>query len=238
MIHSPLTPSASEIVQPSVNSAGAETSRLAFIDGLRGIASFIVVFGHFVGFWNATRTHFISSHIIAISDYGRHGVDIFFVLSGFVIALTLRHKYVDIRTFAKFIMRRSVRIDIPYWGAIGAMYLFWLLQWKFGKPPAFPTLVQLAAHFVYMQDLLGFEQINIIFWTLCIEIQFYLIFCFLLGAIQAASRPVVRSILTCLIFGALFPLSIFASLFKAHFDVPDFFCSIGTNSRWGCSPVG
>lgn len=47
--------------------------------------------------------------------------------------------------------------------------------------PAFDTL---AAHFFYLEDLLGVPKINDVYWTLCLEVQFYLLFVLLVGLAQ------------------------------------------------------
>ena len=43
-----------------------------------------------------------------------------------------------------------------------------------------PDARVLAAHLLYLQDILELPQINTVYWTLCMEIQFYLIFCLLM----------------------------------------------------------
>ena len=40
------------------------------------------------------------------------------------------------------------------------------------------------SHLFYLQNVLGYGDINVVFWTLCIEVQFYLVFCLLLGLSQ------------------------------------------------------
>jgi peptidoglycan/LPS O-acetylase OafA/YrhL len=46
---------------------------------------------------------------------GSQGVTLFFVLSGFVIAHSLRHDSLSLQSLARFILRRQVRLDPPYW---------------------------------------------------------------------------------------------------------------------------
>jgi hypothetical protein len=54
--------------------------------------------------------------------------------------------------------------------------------------PKHPTsLPQIAAHLVYLQTLLGYEEITSVYWTLCLEVQFYLTLILLLWAAQALS---------------------------------------------------
>jgi peptidoglycan/LPS O-acetylase OafA/YrhL len=65
-----------------------------------------------------------------------------------------------------------------------------------GEPVRLPTLPQLAAHLFYVQDLLRYGQINTIFWTLCYEVQFYLV---LVGSLVLQRRV-----------GVIVPLLLFA----------------------------
>jgi peptidoglycan/LPS O-acetylase OafA/YrhL len=53
-----------------------------------------------------------------VLDLGHFGVPIFFVLSGFVIALSLDGKPMSLEIIGRFILRRSIRLDLPYWTAI------------------------------------------------------------------------------------------------------------------------
>ena len=58
------------------------------------------------------------SWLVYVLDRGNLGVAIFFVLSGFVIALSLDAKSINLSTVGRFILRRSIRLDPPYWFAI------------------------------------------------------------------------------------------------------------------------
>ena len=46
----------------------------------------------------------------------------------------------------------------------------------------------LAAHLLYLQGILEFAQINFVYWTLCLEVQFYSIFCFLMVLVSRFRR--------------------------------------------------
>jgi len=102
-------------------------------------------------------------------------VDIFFVISGFVIALSVSKGAPTFSYFGRFILRRSIRLDPPYWSAILLELLLLHLTLRFFSevPVTLPTPSQLLAHLVYAQELLGYPHVVDIFWTLCYEIQFY-----------------------------------------------------------------
>lgn len=159
-------------------------SRMTLVDGLRAIAALVVILPHTAGLWAAgTSPGWIDRGMTWVSGYGTVGVDVFFVLSGFVIAYSLRSAVVTPRYFGNFLLRRSIRLDPPYWTAILAFLAYLAVQSALSHGTA-PTVSvsgpKLLAHLFYVQDLLGYGDLNVVFWTLCIEVQFYLVFCLLL----------------------------------------------------------
>lgn len=172
-----------------MNPSIATPSRLAGIEALRGFAALAVVFYHFpVQFLD--RLGLPDLAIRAIRS-GYLGVDAFFVLSGFVIALSLRSGPFRWPYFFRFILRRSIRLDPPYWFAILLeIGLGWLGLHYFGDSSyTFPTFIDIGAHVLYLQGILGRLQISDVFWTLCFEIQFYVT---LVGLVVLANSGMVR----------------------------------------------
>jgi peptidoglycan/LPS O-acetylase OafA/YrhL len=160
--------------------------RLAFVDGLRGIAALAVVLPHAVGFFaNHEHPNAATRAMVRLSSFGHLGVDVFFVISGFVVSLTLFSVRITPGVFGRFLLRRSVRLDPPYWVAIALMGAFLRIQARLGKGHLpLPSGWQLLAHLCYLQGILGYTQINVAFWTLCIEFQFYFVWCLALGCFQ------------------------------------------------------
>lgn len=139
-------------------------SRLVFVDGLRGIASVMVVLYHLVG---RTPAH-------STTAKGYLGVAIFFVLSGFVIAMAIGERKVSLGFLCRFAARRALRLDPPYWASIAVSIALTYVSIRIGIAKEFPTVPQVLAHLIYLQDVLGFRAISDVYWTLCLEIQFYL----------------------------------------------------------------
>lgn len=164
---------------------GAPKGRLATIDGLRGIAALAVTLFHLR---EATHLSFPGWSPPVLDDvfrFGYLGVDIFFVLSGFVIAFGLTGREVTAGYFGRFVLRRSLRLDPPYWTAIVLELLAVSLAARVGfGSGALPDWRTLGLHLLYAQELAGAGSILPIFWTLCFEIQFYVV---LVGAV-ALSR--------------------------------------------------
>lgn len=109
-----------------------------------------------------------------LTSYGYLGVAIFFVLSGFVISKVIGSEPVDWSYSWRFAARRAVRLDPPYWVSIAVALMLMAAAVAFGESREFPGLGAVLAHLVYLQALLGYKQIGDNYWTLCLEVQFYL----------------------------------------------------------------
>jgi peptidoglycan/LPS O-acetylase OafA/YrhL len=165
--------------------------RFHLVDALRGIASLWVVFyhsyagGHVYNFLEAIPG-FVASFFF---ETGWAGVPIFFVISGFVIAHSISRDEVDGLYLAKFTVRRSIRLDPPYWGSIALFVsMAWLSSTVKNEAIHFPSTETIIAHLFYVQGVLEIENINPVYWTLCLEIQFYLVLCILIYFTQHLER--------------------------------------------------
>jgi len=156
----------------------ATTGRVAAIDGLRGVAALLVVFFHLHEAISRSTAHWLWSPLDWVARNGFLGVDIFFVISGYVIALSVSKGSPTPAYFGRFILRRSIRLDPPYWSAIvlELALLHATLTFFPDIKVALPSTPQLLSHLVYAQELLGYGSIVPVFWTLCYEIQFYAFF--------------------------------------------------------------
>ena len=167
--------------------AAGRGHRLVFIDALRGIAAVAVVFCHLP----VSAGHDGIQRLVGLGGMQalhalRTGVDIFFVISGFVIVHSMREMVLNGRALGRFAVRRQLRLDPPYYVAVAGMLV--LLALKGHVPGArhggLPGLATVVANLLYVHRILGYPEIFSIAWTLCIEIQFYLAFALLMGACQ------------------------------------------------------
>ena len=152
--------------------------RFIFIDGLRGVAAMLVVFFHLHEAVGEVAADWIHPLIKSAFGYGYLGVDVFFVISGFVISYSVRNAKHTPGFLFRFGVRRSIRLDPPYWLTIVLELLLIKLGLLLfpGLDTPFPSVEKVLVHFVYLQDLLGYGNIVAIFWTLAYEVQFYLVF--------------------------------------------------------------
>lgn len=146
------------------------TNRLAFLDAARGIAALMVVLHHL----NVPGT------VHALGDFGRSGVLLFFVISGYCIFLAVeRYREQKLRTF---LMRRAFRLYPAYWVSIAAAY--------FLTESSEPDSVFLI-NITMVQAAFGVPNVIGVYWTLFVEILFYGIVCALIVLGLTAERRVV-----------------------------------------------
>lgn len=141
-----------------------KSGRLLFIDGLRGIAAVMVVLYHLCGRTDAAW----------LTQFGYLGVAVFFVLSGYVITMVVGGNPISWGFLGRFAARRSLRLDPPYWASILVSIALALLAVKMGVAKEFPETGDVVLHLFYLQDLTGTPAISPVYWTLCLEVQFYL----------------------------------------------------------------
>ncbi|MFD4567058.1 acyltransferase family protein [Streptomyces sp. NPDC058467] len=153
----------------------ARKDRLAALDGLRFLAALSVVLFHFIGqtpqamivVWGRPyQTTFPALH--GYFAFGRLGVDLFFLISGFVICMSAWG-----RTPRDFFISRVTRLYPMYWVAIVvSACVIYLADSPFGHPN--PRV--LFANFTMLQTPLGVANLDPVYWTLWPELCFYLTF--------------------------------------------------------------
>jgi len=193
-------------------------SRYVFIDALRGFAALSVVAFHVKEAHQVDRLcAALPAAFAVVLDHAYLGVEVFFVLSGLVIAHSMARDQVTPRYVGSFMLRRSIRLDPPYWASIALCVAFAHLSARVvpGKAYVPPGGLQVLAHVLYLPVLLHLPLINPIYWTLCLEIQFYLVYALLMVAattLRSASTPweegraLYAVVLPCVAFADLWAL--------------------------------
>ena len=165
--------------------------RFLFPDALRGLAaSWVVLYhaseGRHLGHLREVLPIGLSTILF---DWGLTGVPIFFVLSGFVIAHSLDGRRMCWQGTRSFLLRRVLRLTPPYYASIALVLVLALVSARVKREPFVPpSLERIAANMLYLQDFFGVGSLNPIYWTLAIEMQFYLSFCALLAFAQWLER--------------------------------------------------
>lgn len=165
-----------------------DQARYANIDVLRGIAALCVVWLHaaeiFVRLPNLGRDATAAADIAEFLQLGRVGVIAFFAISGFVVASTIKGpKAIGIN---EFVIKRFFRLYPAFWVALLLTYLaIWLPQ---GRPL---TLSAIVANASMVPSVFGVEAAMGHFWTLEIELVFYLLVVVLFAAGKLRSSLVL-----------------------------------------------
>ncbi|MEU4652868.1 acyltransferase [Streptomyces sp. NPDC023723] len=159
---------------PETASAPRRVSRLRALDGLRLVAALMVAAYHYGGrggdvttAWGGSAAHqFPTLH--TLFSYGCLGVQVFFVISGFVICMSGWG-----RTLTAYFASRVSRLMPAYWVAVllvTAVFALPVVAYDAVSPS--DALVNLTL----MQQPLGADRVLGVCWTLWVEIRFYALF--------------------------------------------------------------
>ncbi len=149
--------------------------RIYILDDLRGIAILTVLFYHyfFVFYIKNDVTNDFTIFFKEMTNYlnfGAYGVSLFFLVSGFVIPMSLKDEN-RTKSVYNFFIKRFFRLFPTYWFAIILISFIILL---FDDPSAY-TFKQIVINFTMLQDIFKTESIDGVFWTLMIELKFYIL---------------------------------------------------------------
>ncbi|MFI1359658.1 acyltransferase family protein [Streptomyces sp. NPDC020898] len=178
---------------------GRGDRRLYAIDGLRLLAALVVAFHHYAGTWRANQPNNLIwdrpvSDIMPtwfrFSAYGWIGVEIFFVISGFVICMSCWG-----RTPKQFFTSRVIRLYPAYWFAI--IFTTAALIALPGVWERHPTR-EVLLNFTMLQSGSGVSNVDGVYWTLWSELRFYLLFM----AVVVTGLTYRKVVVFCCLWGA------------------------------------
>ncbi len=167
--------------------APGDGKRFVALDSLRGLAAITVVILHFLIMWLPADGASLSRHqswLLALLSplfAGSDAVILFFVLSGFVLAMPFLQGRVQ--PYPRFVLRRIVRIYLPYYGALAAAFAaagiwrghryinhwaqpFWNEPWNLG----------LVVNHLLLIGVYKTHPYDFVIWTLVEEMRISLIF--------------------------------------------------------------
>lgn len=148
---------------------GAPAPHLPVLDGLRGLAILLVLFSHWV--------NDLPHRLFPYGTSGWCGVDLFFVLSGFLITNGLLASRTSINYFSSFYSKRLLRIFPVYYLALLAYFILLPLCLP-GMPR--PDAYDRVFYWFYLNNWAAFLHLPNApfighFWSLAVEEQFYLL---------------------------------------------------------------
>jgi peptidoglycan/LPS O-acetylase OafA/YrhL len=169
---------------------------------IRGIACIAVCAIHFLGTVSPT----LSKGYVQIAMWGLY---VFFIFSGFILPYSLYKSGYKIKHYHRYLWKRLIRIEPPYLLSILIIVLLSFLAQlspnHTSKPIELLNL-HLFYNVTYLVDIVNDSWLNVVFWSLAIELQFYI----LVGVIYPLivhSKWIYRYLL-------ILPLAILAYFFK------------------------
>ncbi|MEV4868622.1 acyltransferase family protein [Streptomyces syringium] len=164
--------------------------RLHSLDGFRVTAALMVVFYHYAALYGGWGRHprSILPSLYLVARYGWLGVEIFFMISGFAICLSAWG-----RSLGDFAVSRAARIYPAYWVAVlvtATVVVAWpqvrrVSGWE-------SVLVNLTI----AQEALGVSHVDGVYWTLFVELKFYVLF----AVIVASGVTYRKCVLFCCVW--------------------------------------
>jgi len=155
-----------------------QRTKLNSIQTLRGIAAILVAYAHSIDLQEVYSSSW-QQHFFYWENFGAFGVDLFFVISGFIICYSAE-KYTGLRAGGRFLVHRFKRINPIYYAAILPLLLLRLVDWKIRRLPNTAIaadewiktilLLPVTDRHHWVHTMLP------ITWTLSFEWLFYLLF--------------------------------------------------------------
>jgi peptidoglycan/LPS O-acetylase OafA/YrhL len=149
-----------------------DRGRIFVVEALRGLAALAVAWFHLTNGYK-------DGWVAATGAYGWLGVEVFFVLSGFVIPYSIAKTFPTYtwKDFPRFVLRRLLRLEPPYVISILLVLLLWqasaLAPGFQGQQPKY-EIGQVAAHLFYLVPWTDYSWLQPVYWTLAYEFAFYL----------------------------------------------------------------
>jgi peptidoglycan/LPS O-acetylase OafA/YrhL len=138
--------------------------KILTIHYLRGLAALAVVLKHFGGHLNVLEISWLNE----VFSFGHFGVDVFFVISGFVIVNTLE------KNTAHFFYKRFLRLYPVYWLSLIITTGFLISSDKV-KLYDIEFYKMFFMNISMFQSFFGIENIDGLYWTLGVELKWYIL---------------------------------------------------------------
>ncbi|GAA4738662.1 acyltransferase [Modestobacter marinus] len=154
----------------------AGPSRLRALDGLRLLAALSVAVYHYLAYegaapaWGQAPSSLFPQWSGAAA-YGWLGVEVFFVISGFVICMSCWG-----RSLGDFFRSRVTRLYPAYWAAVVLTTVVVTVTPAIGQDIPFTDVL---VNLTMLQDAVGADRVDGVYWTLWVELRFYLLFALL-----------------------------------------------------------
>ena len=177
----------------------AGPGRVVGLDGIRGLAALFVVLNHiFERAWpeypGANHAPFWAAWLI----YGRAGVAVFIILSGFSLGLGPARSGWRFKSIATYAHRRAWRILPPYWAALAFSLV---MTWYVLAQPRLPVPdgKSVVVYGLLVQDTFSVGSPNVAFWSIAIEVQLYVVLPLLLLLVRRISARAMVGVVAAIV---------------------------------------
>jgi peptidoglycan/LPS O-acetylase OafA/YrhL len=151
-------------------------TNVPILDSLRAFAALSVCLFHFVC---TTTGYFENEQVLNVFSVGKYGVQLFFVISGFIIPWAMFYSGYKIKNFFVFFFKRLCRLEPPYLLSIAlALAILFFRQKLLGRSNDHIQVspAQVLFHFGYLIPFFkNYQWLNQVYWTLAVEFQYYLL---------------------------------------------------------------
>jgi peptidoglycan/LPS O-acetylase OafA/YrhL len=182
----------------SSSASSNDNRRITQIDGLRGIAILLVISFHYINnqLWYAQSL--LGRLICKATSFGWVGVDLFFVLSGFLIGNILIKNRGAKNYFSTFYIRRVVRIIPNYFLAVSVFLIICAIPFFSDNRfltgdnviPWWSYYIMVHNNYMAAMNTMG-NSANSITWSIGVEEQFYIIFPFIVYFVKDKWLPML-----------------------------------------------
>lgn len=182
------------------------TNFVSIILCLRGVAALMVFLFHL---FCLSNNYYSNEVLTSIFRYGKYGVEIFFMILGFVITLSLLNANYKLKNYFSFFKKRIIRIEPPYLFALSLFIIYAFIreyQPSFNGVSTILNLTQVTLHLGYLIPFSDYGWISIVFWTLAIEFQFYIVFALIFPLLLKNNIYRIGTLLFILILTYINPL--------------------------------
>jgi peptidoglycan/LPS O-acetylase OafA/YrhL len=165
-----------------INSPLASQARLVWVDVLRGLAVLLVLFRHIHLERPKAAAGFLYRSLYFLQTGGFFGVDLFFVISGFLVSGILFRQFIKTGRIqpVRFLIRRGFKIYPPFWVFIASTLIWiWVTQRRL-------PLVNALSELAFVQNY--YSGLYTHTWSLGVEEHCYVGLCIVLTILAFASR--------------------------------------------------
>ena len=216
--------------------------RYRLLDAWRAIAALWVALFHFTYAVQHERWHPYMAWLKPLATHGYLGVNLFFVISGYAIAAFCERLKEQAHPLRKFVQQRALRLMPTYWLALLLTVGINVVVWRFSSAHQSPLSTRLPTdalswlgNIFLVQPYVGVRYISLVYWSLVVEIGFYVLV-LLLMRVPRSWRLYVGGLIAvvgCLwpghaLFNEAMPITILRSW-------PEFCCGVLvylTHRRW------